>query len=260
MAYTNLIIASPLEQFAVTPLFPITIGETYIFGLTNVACSLLLVAFAVPAAFLGVYRVSRFQPELSRRGRFQTTIEGFYELIAGIVKDTVGARGQQFIPVLVTLFFFIFFSNACGILPKVFTSTSHLIITVSLSVTLFFGINVVAFREHGSDFFGFFLPGDVPLAIAPFLVPIEILSYVFRVVSLAVRLFANIIAGHSLLHILAGFGATIFAIDGIFGYAGLIPWVIVIVITGLEVGIAFLQAYVFTILCCLYINDALYIH
>jgi len=144
--------------------------------------------------------------------------------------------------------------------PYTFTVTSHIIFTFSLGMTTFIGLNIIGLRQHGLHFFSLFLPPGAPLALAPLLVPIELISYVFRVVALSVRLFANMMAGHTLLKILATFAWKMLSIGGIFLIIQLFPLAVIIAITGLELAIAFLQAYVWTTLTCLYLSDALNLH
>ena len=144
--------------------------------------------------------------------------------------------------------------------PYTFTVTSHIIFTFSLGMTTFIGLNIIGLRQHGLHFFSLFLPPGAPLALAPLLVPIELISYVFRVIALSVRLFANMMAGHTLLKILATFAWKMLSIGGIFLIVQLFPLAVIIAITGLELAIAFLQAYVWTTLTCLYLSDALNLH
>jgi len=158
------------------------------------------------------------------------------------------------------MFTFLLFANLLGMIPYSFTVTSHLIVTFGLAFVLFFGLNVIGVAHHGFHFLSLFLPPGAPLFMAPFLVLIEFVSYIFRVISLSVRLFANMMAGHALLKILAGFVFTMFSAGGIMYVLHLFPLVVIFCIIGLEIGIAMLQAYVFTVLTCIYINDALNLH
>jgi len=145
-------------------------------------------------------------------------------------------------------------------IPYSFTSTSHLVVTFGLSVTLFIGITIVGFQHHGLHFFSFLLPKGAPLILAPLLVVLELVSYCFRAVSLGVRLFANMMAGHTLVKIISSFAWTMLSVGGILAVASVIPVVIVFALTGLEIGVACLQAYVFTILVCIYLSDAIHLH
>jgi F-type H+-transporting ATPase subunit a len=170
-----------------------------------------------------------------------------------MVRDNVGSDGRKYFPFIFSLFMFFLMGNMLGLLPYSFTFTSHLAVTFGMAMVVFIGTTVIAFAKHGFKFFGFFLPHGTPIFVAPLLVPIEILSYFFRPISLALRLFANMTAGHTLLKVFGGFVVAM-------GVAGVVPLVAVVAVTGIEVIIAFLQAFVFTILTCIYLNDALHMH
>ena len=174
--------------------------------------------------------------------------------IANLIRDTVGPEGRKYFPIIFTLFMFILFGNMLGMVPYSFTFTSHIIVTFGMAIAVFLAVTVLGIVKHGAHFVTFFVPPGAPIALWPLLVPIEIISYLSRPVSLSVRLFANMLAGHTLLKVFAGFVISL----GIVG--GWLPLTFVVALTGLELLIAFLQAYVFTILTCLYINDALHLH
>jgi F-type H+-transporting ATPase subunit a len=176
-----------------------------------------------------------------------------YEFVANMIRDNVGTEGRRYFPFIFTLFMFIFAGNLIGMLPYSFTFTSHLIVTFALAATVFIGVTIVGFAKHGVKFFGFFLPAGVPWFLTWLIIPIEILSYLSRPVSLSLRLFANMTAGHTMMKVFAGFIMVL-------GLAGVAPLVMVVALTGLEIIIAFLQAYVFAILTCVYLNDALHLH
>jgi len=177
-----------------------------------------------------------------------------------MVKENLGKEGLNFFPLVFTLYIFIIFANLVGMVPYSYTVTSQIIITLSLSMIGFLTINIVGIKKHKINFLSLFLPSGAPIALAPLLVPLEFISYSFRVVSLAVRLFANMMAGHTLLKILATFAWKMLSIGGIFLIIQLFPLAVIIAITGLELAIAFLQAYVWTTLTCLYLSDALNLH
>lgn len=186
-------------------------------------------------------------------GRWQCAAELAYEFVAGLLRDTVGQEGRKYFPFVFTLFMFILCGNLLGMVPYSFTFTSHIIVTFALAFVIFIGVTVLGFAKHGMHFFSFFVPPGTPLPMYPLLIPIEVISYLSRPISLSVRLFANMLAGHTLLKVIAGFVAAL-------GFFGVLPLAFVVALTGLEILIAFLQAYVFTILTCLYINDALHLH
>ena len=186
-------------------------------------------------------------------GRWQVMAELSYEFIASLIRDTIGAEGRKYFPFVFTAFMFILVGNLLGMMPYSFTFTSHIIGTFALAFFIFIGVTIIAIVKHGLHFFSFFLPPGTPWLMAPLLIPIEVISYLSRPISLSVRLFANMLAGHTLLKVIAGF-------VGLLGFAGVMPLALVTALTGLEILIAFLQAYVFAILTCLYINDALHLH
>jgi len=240
-------VAGPLEQFQIHTLVPIRIGGIDA-SYTNSALAM-TVAVAAATVLLTVSMRGRAMVP----GRWQSIAEICYEFIASMVRDNIGAEGRRFFPFVFSLFMFIVLGNMLGLIPYSFTFTSHLVVTFAMAVTVFVGATIVGFVKHGIGFFGFFLPHGAPWYVAPLLIPIEILSYFMRPVSLSLRLFANMTAGHTMLKVFAGFVVAL----GLFGF---FPLFFVIVLTGLEMLIAFLQAYVFTILTCIYINDALHMH
>jgi len=251
----------PLHQFEISPLFggdpgPITDGAGQaltFYTFTNSSLSMLIGVVAVTLVLsLGVRR-AQLVPT-----RLQSLAEISYEFIANMIRDNVGTEGRKYFGFIFTLFMFVFAGNMLGMIPYSFTYTSHIVVTFTMAAVVFVGVTVIGFMKHGLKFFGFFLPNDVPIFLAPLLIPIEVLSYFTRPVSLALRLFANMTAGHTMLKVFAGFvgplGAATFVVGGV------IPLALVTALTGLEFIIAFLQAYVFTILSCVYLNDALHMH
>ena len=162
--------------------------------------------------------------------------------------------------VIFTTFLFLLSTNLIGMIPYSFTATSHMVVTFGLSLSLFVGVTLIGFQTHGLHFLSFLLPKGAPLALAPLLVVLELVSYSFRAVSLGVRLFANMMAGHTLVKILSGFAWTMLSVGGVLAVASVVPFGVVLALTGLEIGVACLQAYVFTILLCIYLNDAINLH
>lgn len=186
-------------------------------------------------------------------GRWQSVVEMTYEFVASMVRDNVGTDGMRYFPLVFTTFMFILFCNMLGMLPYAFTVTSHIIVTFAMAAVIFVGVTIIGFVTHGLGFFKFFVPSGIPVVLLPLLVVIEIISYLTRPISLSVRLFANMLAGHTMLKVFAGFVV-------LMGIWGVIPLVFMVALTGLEVLVAFLQAYVFAILTCIYLNDALHMH
>jgi F-type H+-transporting ATPase subunit a len=191
-------------------------------------------------------------------GRWQSIAELLYEFIANMLRVNVGSGARPYFPFIFSLFLFILLGNLLGMVPYSFTYTSHLVVTLSMALIVFVGTTIIGFAKHGVKFFGFFLPHGTPWYIAPLLVPIEVLSYFTRPVSLSLRLFANMTAGHTLLKVFAGFVFPVGAAGLVI--SGAVPLAATIALTGLEFLVAFLQAYVFTVLSCIYLHDALHMH
>ena len=198
---------------------------------------------------------------ISRRamvpGRMQSLVEISYEFVANMIKDNVGHEGRPYFPFIFTLFMFILACNMLGMLPYSFTVTSQVVVTFGLAFVVFIGVTIIGFIKHGLGFFKFFLPHGVPGFLAPLVIPIEVLSYLIRPVSLGLRLFANLTAGHTMLKVFAGF---IVPLGAFYIIPGVIPMAAVIGLTVLEMAIAFLQAYVFAVLSCIYLHDAIHMH
>ncbi len=191
-------------------------------------------------------------------GRFQSIAEISYEFVANTIRSSAGAEGMKFFPLVFSLFMFICVSNMIGIIPYTFTISSHIIVTASLALLVFFTVLVYGFYKNGLKFFKLFVPSGIPLAILPLVVLIEIISFLSRPISHSVRLFANMLAGHITLKVFASF-VTMLGAFGIAGWVGaVLPLGLTVALTALELLVAFLQAYVFTILTCIYINDAIH--
>ena len=239
--------ADPIHQFEIKELIPLEIFETNI-SYTN---SSLFMSLAI--IFISLLLLLSIKNKSLIPSRFQSISEIFYEFIANMVSDNIGDKGRKFFPLIFTLFTFLLFGNMLGMLPYSFTFTSHIIVTFVLAMFVFLLVTLLGIFIHGFKFFGLFVPKGVPMIMLPLMIPIEIISYLSRPISLSVRLFANMMAGHTMLKIFAGFIVPL----GIFGIA---PLMVDVALTALEVLIAFLQAYVFTILTCLYLNEAINLH
>jgi ATP synthase subunit 6 len=244
---------SPLEQFEIVPIFSFIIGSKFAF--TNSSFFLLLVFFFI----LVFFHLTLFKSTVIPNN-WQLIAESIFFFVQSMLSESLAKKGEKFFPFVFTTFVFIFFCNFLGMIPYTFTVTSHIFLTFSLGMVSFIGLNIIGINKHGLFFFSLFLPPGAPLALAPLLVPIEIISYVFRVVALSVRLFANMMAGHTLLKILATFAWKMIMAGGIFLFIQLFPMLVIIAITGLELAIAFLQAYVWTTLICLYFSDVISLH
>jgi ATP synthase subunit 6 len=180
--------------------------------------------------------------------------------VSSLANEQLSNNAQAYFPIVYTSFLYILISNLIGLIPFSFATTAQLVLAFGMSFSLFIGVTLIGIQRHGLHFLSFFLPSGAPLWLAPLLVMIEFISYVFRPISLGVRLFANITAGHSLLAIIAGFGWSMLSSGGIMMLASLIPVVVIVLVFGLELAVAFLQAYVFGVLLCIYLKDAIELH
>jgi F-type H+-transporting ATPase subunit a len=241
----------PIEQFDIDKIFTIGhIGNQEI-AFTNSSAYMLLAVAVVALLMLGAGR--QLVP-----GRFQSMAELSYEFVANTIRTTAGSEGMKFFPLVFSLFMFICVSNMIGVIPYNFTIASHLIVTAALAMVVFLTVLIYGFYKNGLKFFKIFVPSGIPIFILPLVVFIEVFSFFLRPISHSVRLFANMLAGHIALKVFASF-IPLLAGLGIAGYAGaVLPFGMVIALTALELLVAFLQAYVFTILTCIYLNDALH--
>ena len=239
--------ANPVEQFQIEPLVPLHIGSVNV-SFTNSAL-LMVISVALVTAFLTLsVRGRALVP-----GRWQSMAEVFYEFVANMIRDNVGSEGRKYFPFIFSLFMFVLFGNLLGLVPYSFTYTSHIIVNFGLAATVFIGVTIIGFSRHGTHYLRMFFPHGAPILTAPILIPIELISYLSHPFSLAVRLFANMTVGHIMLKVMGGFVVAL-------GVLGVLPFAFLGAITVLEFGIALLQAYVFTILCCIYLNDAIHMH
>ena len=193
-------------------------------------------------------------------GRLQSVAEIAYTGIMSMAVQTIGPEGKRFFPFVFTLFFFVLLGNVLGLLPFAFTYTSHIAVTLGLAVMVIVLVTVVALSIHGLKFFGYFFPEGAPKALAPLIIPVEIISYLSRPVSLSIRLFANMVAGHVMLDVFATFVVLIGGAGLLGGVMAVFPLALNVVLMGFEFLVAFLQAYVFAILTCIYLHDAVHLH
>ncbi len=235
----------PMQQFQISPFFG---GELTSLSFTNSSFWMVLVVLAASALFLLGSQGRALVPT-----RLQSVTEVVYDLIRKMVRDIAGEDGLKYFPIIFTIFIFVLFSNVLGLIPYSFTVTSHLAVTATLAVVIFLAVTAIGFIKHGIGFLSFFVPHGAPLAILPLLVPIEVISYFVRPISHSVRLAANMLAGHAVLKVFAGFVAPL-------ALGGILPLVTMVGLFGLEALVAVVQAYIFTILTCIYLNDALHMH
>jgi F-type H+-transporting ATPase subunit a len=242
----------PIHQFHISQLVPIEIGGVD-FSFTN--SSLFMVATVVlGAGFLYL--------TTSNRGlipsRMQSVSEMTYEFTASMLRDAAGSQGMRFFPFVFSLFMFVLVANIIGLFPYFFTVTSHIIVTFALAMLVIGTVVVYGFMKHGLKFLKLFVPEGVPGILLPLVVAIEVVSFLSRPVSLSVRLFANMLAGHITLKVFAGFVTSLSALGAIGVVGAILPLLMTVAITGLEILVALLQAYVFAVLTCMYLNDALH--
>lgn len=237
---------SPLEQFEILPIF------IFPFIFTN---STLILIFTF--LFFLIYSLikNKFIPTA-----WQQIFEIIYQISFELTYSNIGKNGKFFLPLIFVIFLFLLLFNIIGLIPYSFTITSHLIITFTFSLMIYIGFNIIGIKKHKLNFLNILLPGGSSLALVPLLVPIELVSYIFRVISLPVRLFANMMAGHTLLKVIAGFTWTMVHLSSFMFIIHFIPLILLVILLGLEFGVAIIQSYVFTILICIYINDALNLH
>ena len=237
---------NPMHQFNVYRIGPeISFGNVDI-SFTNASLFMIISALAIISIFFVGTRRKAIIPT-----KIQLLTELSYTLISKMISDTAGSKAKPYFPFVFSLFMFVLFCNMLGMLPYSFTVTSHIIVTFALAAVIFVGVTIIGFVNHGIKYLKLFIPSGVPLFLLPLIVIIEIISYLSRPVSLSVRLFANMMAGHTMLKVFGGFVISL----GIIG--GWLPLSFTVALTGLEILIAFLQAYVFAILTCIYLNDAL---
>ncbi len=242
----------PLHQFVVNKIIPLQVGGIDV-SFTNSSLWMVITALAVTGFTIFAMGRRAVVP-----GRLQSTVELFYEFIHDMVRDNAGHDAMRFFPFVFTLFMFIFFANMSGLFPYAFTVTSHIIVTFVLAITVFLGVTLTGLYLHGFKFFGLFVPSGVPIVLLPLVVAIEVISYFSRPISHSVRLFANMLAGHITLKVFAGFVIS-FTTMGAAGWAGaVLPFAMIVALTALEILVAALQAYVFAILTCMYLRDAIH--
>ncbi|MBO9420752.1 MULTISPECIES: F0F1 ATP synthase subunit A [Stappiaceae] len=242
----------PISQFKIQTLFPIEVGGMD-FSFTN--SSLFMVATVAAASAFLIFSTSG-------RGlvpsRVQSVSEMAYEFVAGMLRSSAGTEGMRFFPLVFSLFMFVLVANLFGMFPYFFTVTSHIIVTFALAMLVFLTVTIYGIMKHGTKFFHLFAPSGVPPVLLLIVAPIEVVSFLSRPISLSVRLFANMLAGHITLKVFAGFIVSMSAAGGVGIVGAILPLSMTVAITALEFLVSFLQAYVFTVLTCMYLNDALH--
>jgi len=249
---------SPLEQFQILPVFSFYFINFIDLSITH---SLIIILFTLLVFSFIFFKILKNNANMFLvPNRFQLIIESIFFIVLRLIIDNIGLQGKHFFQYIFTLFLFLILANLIGLIPFSFTITSHLVVALFLALGTFFAINIICFKKHSLHSFSLFLPGGSSIALSLLLIPIEIVSYIFRPISLSVRLFANMMAGHTLLKVIAGFAWSMMLSGGGLIIAHFIPIIILTILMALEFGVAMIQAYVFTILICIYLKDALFLH
>lgn len=245
--------ASPIEQFQIKTLYPLgQIGQTQI-GLTNSALMMIIAVSFIIVGFLFATRKAQIIP-----GRAQTLAEMLYEFVGNMLREASGPEGMRFFPLVFSLFLFVLVTNLLGMVPGAFTVTSHVIVTFALALLVIGTVVVYGFFKHGIKFIGLFAPSGVPVWLLPFIFLIELTSFLSRPISLSLRLFANMLAGHIALKVFGLFVVQLAAAGAVYAIIAPLPLFMAVALTALEFLVAVLQAYIFTVLACIYLNDALH--
>ena len=241
--------SNPMQQFTVYKIGPEIKIAGFDLSFTNASLFMLISASIILFFLFFGSKEKKIIPN-----KIQLVAEMFYTFVAKMISDTAGSKAKPYFPFIFSLFMFVLFCNMVGMLPYSFTVTSHIIVTLIMALFIFIAVTVIGFVKHGFKYLSIFVPSGVPTILLPLITIIEVISYLSRPVSLSVRLFANMMAGHTMLKVFGGFVVSL----GILG--GWLPLSFSVALTGLEILVAFLQAYVFAILTCIYLNDALNLH
>ncbi len=242
----------PIHQFQISKIFPFELNG-YDLSFTNSSLFMVATVCAATGFLYWATAGSKLVP-----GRAQSVAEMSYEFVANTLRDAAGNSGMKFFPLVFSLFMFVLFANLFGMFPYFFTVTSHIIVTFALAMLVIGTVVIYGFWKHGLKFLGLFVPEGVPGVLMPLVVMIEVISFLSRPISLSVRLFANMLAGHITLKVFAGFVASLGAMGAVGIGGAILPLAMTVALTGLEFLVAFLQAYVFAVLTCMYLNDALH--
>ncbi|ETR78595.1 F0F1 ATP synthase subunit A [Afipia sp. P52-10] len=245
--------ADPVQQFEIKPLLRVAEIAGHDIHITNSSVYMAVIVVSIGLFFALATRSRQLVP-----GRWQAAAEMLHEFVAKTLQDNTGKDGMRFFPLVFSLFLFVLVANMIGMLPGSFTVTSHLIVTFALAMIVFLTVTIYGLAHNGLRFFRLFMPSGVPLALAPFIVPIEVISYLARPVSHSVRLFAVMLAGHITLKVFAGFVTSLGGLGALGMIGAIMPFAMTLALTALELLMALLQAYIFTMLTCMYLNDALH--
>ena len=253
---------TPLEQFQIISLLSIKLFYLD-FSFTNLFLVNIIVLILFSSIFFFASSTSNSLGTVSFfliPNVWQVLLESIYETVSQLLFDNLNLKGEKYFPFISVLFCFILFSNLIGLVPYSFTITSHLIVTFTLSFSVFIGVNIIGIQRYKLHMLSLFIPANTSFGLALLLVPIEFVSYIFKPISLGVRLFANLMAGHTLLKVIIGFSWSMLLLENLLALGHLIPLLVLVLLMGLELGVAVIQTYVFTILTCIYLNDSINLH
>ena len=243
--------ASPLEQFQIKPIVPLEVAGHDV-SFTNASAFMALALVAIWAfMFFGMRRAALVP------GRWQSAVESVHEFVVGMVDENIGPKGRAFVPFIFSLFMFILVANLIGLIPFSFTVTSHIAVTFAFAAFIFVLCVIIGIAKHGTHFFSLFVPPQTPIALLPLIVLIEMISFLSRPLTLSVRLFANMTAGHILLKVFAGFIISLGLAGAGYAVIGVLPFAMNVALYALELLVAVVQAYVFALLTCVYLNDSI---
>lgn len=255
-------IFTPLDQFQLISILPLTLVD-FDFSLTNFLIVISIAAAGLHSAVI----YSSVRPDDSKRVVFsvipncwQFVLETLYDVAYRLLFDNINSEGEKYVPYVSMIFIFIILNNLIGLIPYSFTITSHIIVTFALSFSIFIGINIIGFRKHSWKMLSLIIPANSSVSLALVLVPIELISYLAKPISLGVRLFINLMAGHTLLKVIVGFSWSMLLLEDLLAFVHIIPLFLLVVLIGLELCVALIQAYVFIILTCIYLNDGVNLH
>jgi len=249
---------SPLDQFKIAPLISLQIAGLDL-SFTNFTLAALVTLFVIQTLVFLIKEPTTNSFFIVPSG-WQNLIEKLYALVSQILSDIITTGSEKYFPFMAVLFMFILSNNLIGMVPYSFTTTSHITLTFFLSFSIFVALNVIGFQKHGMHYFSLFLPANTGFFLALVLVPIELISYIAKPISLGVRLFINLMAGHSLLKVIVGFSWNMLLVENIKAIAFIFPLLVLVILTGLELAVALIQAYVFITLTAIYLNDSEALH
>lgn len=249
---------SPLDQFKIAPLFSLQIAGLD-FSFTNFLLISLLTLFVIQTLVFLIKEPTSNSFFVIPSG-WQNLIEKIYALVTQILSDIITTGSEKYFPFMAVLFMFILSNNIIGMIPYSFTVTSHITLTLFLSFSIFVAMNIIGFQRHGAEYFSLFLPANTSFFLALLLVPIELISYIAKPVSLGVRLFINLMAGHTLLKVIVGFSWNMLLVENLKAIIFVLPLLLLVLLMGLELGVALIQAYVFITLTAIYLNDSEALH